>query len=202
MGAIDVVEKRLFEMVLKLYKLVDEALSSLESPSLQGSASARIDSIAKIAEEWKDSISREATLFIARFQPLARDLLMAQSVISVAYDLYRIARYAREISILANALGGLENNVDDEVLNAMKTARAMVEKSVKALIEKDRNSIDEVYKDDDNIDKIYHKYLDILASRPSIDRRSAASLLLVRHVERIADHATYIAMAAEKLLEG
>ncbi|MDM7275932.1 MAG: PhoU domain-containing protein [Thermoprotei archaeon] len=200
MVAIDAAEKRLSEMVLKLYRLVDEALSGLESPSLQRGASARVDSIAKIAGEYRDSISSEATLFIARFQPLGRDLIMAQSVISVTYDLYRIARYAREISILADALGGLEGNVDDEVLNAMKTARVMVGKSVKALIEKDRNSINEVYKDDDNIDKVYHKYLDILASHPYIDRKSAASLLLARHVERIADHATYIAMAAEKLL--
>lgn len=200
MAAIDLAEERLFEMVLKLYKLVDEALSSLESLSFQRSASAKVDSIAKIAEEYKDSISSEATLFIARFQPLGRDLLMAQSVISVAYDLYRIARYAREISILADALGGLEGNVDDEVLNAMKTARIMVGKAVKALIEKNRNSVNEVYRDDDNIDKVYRKYLDILALHESINRKNAASLLLARHIERIADHATYIAMAAEKLL--
>ncbi len=200
MAAIDVAEKRLLDMVLKLYRLVDEALSDLESSSSERKITAKVDSIAKIAKEYRDSITSEATVFIARFQPLGRDLIMAENVISVAYDLYRIARYAREISILADALGGLEGNVNDDVLNAMKTARAMVGKSIKALVERDRKNISEVYEDDDNIDKVYHKYLDILASQTSIDKRSAASLLLARHVERIADHATYIAMAAEKLI--
>ncbi|MEM0366057.1 MAG: PhoU domain-containing protein [Acidilobaceae archaeon] len=188
---------RLIEMVIKLYKLVDEMLEILESNTTEEEYK-RIGDLAKIAEEYKNSITSQAIVFIARFQPLARDLLVAENLISIAYDLYRIARYAREIAILALIIKGLKGIVEDDAIDALKLARNMVREAANAFTTGDTRKIKMVYEDDDLIDEVYHKYLNIIARMDKIDSKTVATLLLARHIERIADHATYIARAAEK----
>ncbi len=190
-------KRRLLEMVGKLYKLVNELLDVVYEDR-RGSLS-RVEELVVTAEEYRVAIANQATLFIAKFQPLAEDLIIAESVISVAYDLYRISRYAREIAILSERIGGLRGNVNDDVLKAFETARSMVKDAVEAFIRGERRYVEDINLKDSLVDDVYHRYLEMLRSGGSISVRDASSLLLARHVERIADHATYIAEYAIRL---
>jgi len=190
-------KRRLSDMVLRLYKLVGRLLSHV----MEGEKSSlgRVEELSATAEEYRNIISKEAVLLIARYQPLAGDLLWAESVISVAYDLYRVARYAREIAILSNYIGGLKGNVNDDVLESLEVAKAMLELSVEAFAMGRGELVEEVVKRDGKVDDVYHRYLALLSKGEPLSARDAASLLLARHVERIADHATYIAMSASRI---
>ena len=190
-------KRRLSDMVLRLYELVDRLLSLV----MEGKKSSlgRVEELSVSAEEYRNVISNEAVLFIARYQPLAGDLLWAEGVISVAYDLYRVARYAREIAILSDHIGGLKGNVNDDVLESLEVARAMLKLSVEAFVGGKGELVEEVIKRDSMVDDVYHRYLALLGKEEPLSTRDAASLLLARHVERIADHATYIAMSASRI---
>jgi len=193
----DLERRRLLEMIERLYNLVDKLLNILSESGR--SDLSEVEKLTATAGEYRDTISNQATLFIARFQPLAEDLILAESVISVAYDLYRVARYAREIAILSDRIGGLKGNVNDDVLAAFETSKSMVREAVEAFTRGERRYIESVSLKDSMVDNVYHHYLDMLRSSGSISVRDASSLLLARHVERIADHATYIAISATRL---
>lgn len=197
MMAIDEERQRIISMTLKLYELVDGLFQHVEN--YEGDESYRkAGDIAKLAEEYKDVVMRQATLFIARFQPLAGDLILAESALSISYDLYRIARYLREMTITMKSIDR-GNIVEEEALEALRLSRKMVGKAVKIFATGDLKGLEEVLKSDDSIDNVYHKYLNKLGSSREVSVSVAATLLFVRHVERIADHATYIAKAAERV---
>ncbi len=196
MTARDIEEKRLLDMVERLYKLVDDLLNIISEDD--SSKLSRIEDLVVSAEEYRNTISSQATLFIARFQPLVEDLILAESVISVAYDLYRISRYAREIALVSERIGGLKGNVNSDILEALEIARSMVREAVEAFVRGKREYVESVNLKDSLVDNIYRRYLEMLKGSGSISVRDAASLLLARHIERIADHATYIALSASR----
>ena len=145
-------------------------------------------------EELRKATTIETLLLIARWQPLGRDLARAEGYIRAAYDLFRIARYLREIVRLNSVAGPLaELGLDSTPL---RRAREMVGDAVKALLEEDEALGRHVEDADKDIDDYYLHALRRL-SRERVTRRDAVEALLARHVERIADHATYLA----KLLE-
>ena len=145
-------------------------------------------------EELRRATTIETLLLIARWQPLGRDLAKAEGYIRAAYDLFRIARYLREIvrlNLVAGPLKGL--GLDPTPL---KKAREMVGTAVKALLEENEELGKRVEEADKDIDDYYLHALKKL-SMERVSRKDAVEALLARHVERIADHATYLA----KLLE-
>ncbi|MDW7974051.1 MAG: phosphate uptake regulator PhoU [Sulfolobales archaeon] len=193
---IDEERQKIVNMTLKLYELVDGLFQDVES--YRGEESyRRAGDVAKLAEEYKDILMRQATLFIARFQPLASDLIFAESALSISYDLYRIARYLREITIMMKSIGG-ELIVEKDAMEALLLSRRMLNQAVKIFATGDLRTLEEVLKSDDMIDEVYRKYLNKLGSSKEVSVSVAATLLFMRHVERIADHATYIAKAAER----
>ncbi len=145
-------------------------------------------------EELRRATTIETLLLIARWQPLGRDLARAEGYIRAAYDLFRIARYLREIVRLNSVAGPLvELGLDSAPL---KKAKEMVGTAVKALLEENEELGRLVEDADKDIDDYYLHALKKLSGE-KISRRDAVEALLARHVERIADHATYLA----KLLE-
>jgi len=151
-----------------------------------------IDDDVAIAEELKNMLEDQATLFIARYQPLGRELLAAKSVIRVAYDLYRIARYAREINLLI-AIVRSELKTSRPVIETAEKTLAMIDLAFKAYYEGSSKALEQVTSMDQEIDQAYFSGLRMLAERGSLTREEACSILILRHLERMADHAVYIA---------
>lgn len=141
-------------------------------------------------EELRHVIAIETLLFIARWQPLGRDLARAESYIRASYDLFRVARYLREIVVLDEVAGPLyEVGVNT---SALAKARSMVDRAIKALLSEDSNIAGDVEAEDREIDEYYKLSIERL-SEEVVPRKVAVEALYARHVERIADHATYIA---------
>ena len=185
-------EDRLKSLVERLYShveaLFEAVLGSLEGG--EGKAYDMIDERLMVIEELRHTIAIETLLYITRWQPLGRDLARAESFIRASYDLFRIARYLREIIKLDRTAGSLrEIGVN---LNTLAKARGMVNNAVKALLYNDSRLASEVEEADREIDQYYEASLRRL-SEETISRRAAIEALFARHVERIADHATYIA---------
>ena len=145
-----------------------------------------------LAEMLKDTIENQATLFLARYQPLGIELLKAKAVIRVSYDLYRIARYEREIiKIIKLTEGKVEPS--QRLVETAEKAFTMLDLAFNAFYEGDQEAFQKVKDLDNEIDEAYTAVLRAVAGKESLERREVVEALVLRHLERIADHSVYIA---------
>jgi phosphate transport system protein len=141
------------------------------------------------------TVSAEDKAFelIVKYQPVASDLRITNSYIKIAYDMERYGRYAWDISLTQKKFAGCMESAHPSKLIERITEKTlqMVDTSVKALRENDGELAKTLARTEREVDKIYADYLDNLSKAPSA-KDLVCSLLFVRYLERIADHATYI----------
>ena len=126
------------------------------------------------------------------------DVRLIVATLKINNDLERMGDLAVNLSeraISLAAMGGVENPAE---LEPMGTAvRAMVSKCLGALIYQNVDLATQVLESDDTIDQYRDRVFDALLAGISEDSATAAPnlqfVLAIRHLERIADHATNIA---------
>jgi phosphate transport system protein len=142
-----------------------------------------------------DHIEDKAFELIARFQPVASDLRTIKSYMKIAYDFARFGRYALDISFINKRLGGLKNCeewINSHVKNMSEKALEMVRLSIESLKSHDTQLAEKISGKEKEVDKIYFEFLDKLIKSGATTKCAVSSVLIVRYLERIADHATYI----------
>ncbi len=148
-----------------------------------------------VTESLMDLIEEQATLFIARYQPLGPELIESKSIIRVSYDLYRISRYSREIASIVEYVGR-KLEVPSVVREASGIVIEMLSLAYKAYRENDKEAREAVLRKDDIIDSMYSNMLSRLGNESSFSTEEVIALLVIRHLERMADHTVYIASHA------
>jgi phosphate transport system protein len=142
------------------------------------------------------TVSAEDKAFelIVKYQPVASDLRIINSYMKIAYDMERYGRYAWDISFTHRKLANCSECVHYSELmdNITKKTLQMVDTSIKALRDNDAGMAKTLAKTENEVDEVYSAYLDILSKAPPKTRCLICNLLVVRYLERIADHATYI----------
>ncbi|MEL9908877.1 MAG: PhoU domain-containing protein [Desulfurococcus sp.] len=139
-------------------------------------------------------------VFIARNQPLGLELVEASNLLYLVYDIYRFGRYAREI-FLADKKGvrlstpGLRDLVEP----GLKIAVEAVEKSYKAYFENCTGCVEEVRRLGVESDKLYIKQLEKISANEVINNADAIALLVLRHIERIVDHAERVSVLSTNI---
>ena len=174
----------------KLFRVAMESLEAVED-ALKEAKPLDLSANTALAEHLKDTIYTEALFFIAKWQPLGHELLYVEALIKVSYDLFRITRYANEMALTISLAPG--TRIDSQVVEVARTAREMVERAFKALLEKKRDIAKNVEELDAVIDRAYRAALQRVASKEQVPRGEALACIILRQLERVADHATYIA---------
>lgn len=157
----------------------------------------------------QEEVSDLAFELIARYQPVATDLRYIRSCLEVSYVLARFGGYGYEIVEILDMMGGLSECDKRVVSQAAKLTTDMINISINALQTKDKRASATLSEMDDAVDKIYRNYLrDVVTAKPETkdiygDPRCVISaLLLLRYLERIADHACYIADSVLYIVTG
>ncbi|MEM1526949.1 MAG: PhoU domain-containing protein [Ignisphaera sp.] len=152
-----------------------------------------IDNSASLLERIRKEFVNEVLVFIARRQPLGKELLVAHTLIGIAYDVYRISRYCREIARIDSMLNP-ESSLSDveDIKGVFSEAVKAVEISLNDLISLEPINEATVIEIDNKVDEYYKKLLKEVVLRDSVDRLTALKILIMRHIERIVDHANYI----------
>ena len=136
---------------------------------------------------------------IARFQPVASDLRTIKSYMKIAYDFARYGRYAFDISFISERLGGLtecEAWIRQYVADMSEKVLNMVRTSIDALRRHNTELAKTVAQTEEEVDKMYFGFLDkLVEDAQATNECTISSVLVVRYLERIADHATYVAEA-------
>lgn len=188
--------ENIYSMLDRLHNSVSMTLSKVVS-SIPEWRRVDIEEAASMIEMMAASIEDEATLFIARYQPLGYELIDAKAAIRVSYDLFRIARYSREIAHLVSMVP--KPRLSRQIVQALHTLLEMLETGYKAFRTQDPLLLARVEELEKTVDDAYHSSLkSISEGEDMVERSTAICALLARHMERIADHIVYIAKQASR----
>ena len=147
-----------------------------------------------------------ATELIARYQPVAKDLRLIQSFMDAAYGFSRFGRYAYDIAEVLETIGPLQNCDKSQVTLMEKTVKEMIQLSLKSLEKLDKNASQKLYMMDDSVDTMFRNYLKKALSQTKKKgfepRCYASTLLILRYLERISDHACYIGDSVHYVVTG
>jgi len=143
-----------------------------------------------------EEVEDRATEMMALHQPMARDLRNLKAYIKVAYDMERFGRYALDISDILLRIGPWEpfkngevsvEKMGEKVIDIVKLTIELIDRREQSLIW----TLSEI---ETEIDILYLENLSKLGVSTKADPKTViAYLLTVRYLERIADHASYIA---------
>jgi len=197
---LDVGIKELENSILEMGSLSTESVEFAIDSYLTGQDSSK-DALkkSKAINSLNDDINELAFELIARYQPVASDLRFIKSCFEIAYDLSRFGRYAYDITLITHEFGKLKNCDKSAVEKAGKQTIKMIDASLMAFKKRDANANEKIRTMDKKVDEIYKNFIaEIRASTKDEDivitrGCSVSASLILRYVERIADHATYIA---------
>lgn len=157
----------------------------------------------KEIQKMHDEASELAVELIARYQPVASDLRFIKSCMEIGYGFLRFSRYAFDISQVLRLFGDVTVCDKKEVIRAGEHVKEMVKISIKAFIEKDIDLAKKVREMDTLIDKMYLETLKKASKTTNNNIKCIISeVLVLRYIERIADHATYIADSVVYIVSG
>ena len=186
--------ERLRNMIIDMGKLSDSTVSTAIDAFLQGKdMRERIYGWSEELRILQDEVSELAVELLARYQPVASDLRFIKSCMEIAYGLSRFGRYAHDISDVFGIFGDLSSCDKSPIQEAGDHTKNMIRLSIKAFNERDVELANRVRKMDDLVDNIYLDFVKKAAQGTGIDMKCTVSgTLILRYLERIADHATYV----------
>ena len=152
-------------------------------------------------------VEEECLKIIALHQPVAVDLRFVNIVNKINNDLERVGDEAVNIAERVETISKrLPVSFKFDFAAMAEKAAAMLKDSLDALVNQDVDLAYQVCLDDDEVDRMNHMIYDEvkIAIKQQPDRVAyLLNLLLIgRHLERIADHATNIAEEVIYMIEG
>ncbi|MGH9991979.1 MAG: phosphate signaling complex PhoU family protein [Nitrososphaera sp.] len=208
---VDVGISRISNIIVDMANLsvrsVDTAIESYE----KGSGSK--EQIFEWSEQLRvlqDEVTELAVELIARYQPVATDLRFIRSCMEISYGFSRFGRYAYDIMDIIGTMGPLGHCDKTPVLEMANTAREMIHLSVNALQTQDKDAAGKLYAMDDTVDALYRKFLREIITPTNKEMKEMqndprcylSTLLILRYLERISDHACYIGDSVHYIVTG
>jgi len=144
---------------------------------------------------------------MARYQPEAKDLRTIAMIFKIVNDLERVGDQAvnvseRTLDLLREPL--LKPLIDIPKMAAL--AQQMLKDSLDAFVSQDAELARAVCRRDDEVDhlndQVYHDLLVYMTQDAKTITRAIDLILVGRHLERVADHATNIAEDVYYLVKG
>lgn len=147
----------------------------------------------------QDEVSELTIELIARFQPVATDLRYIKSCMEISYGFSRLGRYAYDIINAVEIFGPLKLCDKSSVVQMSEIVLEMMNTGVSALRFLDNSLSNKIYEKENSVDILYRKSLREFAkimesnSEYPDNRCNMSSTLILKYLERISDHACYIA---------
>lgn len=171
----------------------------LEAPSRISIQDKQVDQLYK-------QIELDCVNLIALQSPVARDLRLLSAIMQLVRDLERIGDYAEDLGEIAIRLFPYpELPYMAQIQTMSDRCRAMLAMSLAALSDLDAESGQNVKVRDDAVDADYEALYDLLARRTEVRygvEPIVLQVLVIRHLERMADHATNIGQRVAYIVTG
>lgn len=150
-----------------------------------------------IVDNLERMIEGECLHLLLKERPFAGDLRKVSGILKLISDLERLGDHAEDVLDFAVKLKNVEKHSNEEINKMVNVTLQMVKDSIEAYIKQDISLAQNVINRDDFIDKMYDEIISniIIMSENDICTPSFAvyTTLVVKYIERIADHAVNIA---------
>ncbi len=197
------------EKVLKLGSLVETMVENAVMSLVDRDSRLARETI--VSDDRSDHLEVEiddaCVRMLALHQPAAGDLRFITTAMKVRNDLERMADQAVNISQRALELNEepqLKPYIDIPIMSQL--AQKMLRECLDAFVRKDVGLARQVIEADNKVDalknQVFRELLTFMMGDPTTIPRAIRLLLVSRHLERIADHATNIAEMVVFLVEG
>ena len=149
-------------------------------------------------DEMEREIEAECIRIIAKQQPVAKDLRRVTSIMRMISDIERIADHCADISEYIILLSKEEKipmpMLVEDMLMKMKE---MVVAAIDSFVNEDLEKAYYVKKADDVVDHYFDQILQYLCAamekQPELVKQYAYFIMIIKYIERMADHATNMA---------
>ena len=158
-------------------------------------------------DEWDIRIEEECLKILALYHPVANDLRRVTVVMKICAELERVADLA--VSIAERSAGIAAHGafpMPERLTEMTREALSMLHDSIDAFVEQNPNAARKVCLRDEHVDQLNRDLIDdvvtVMKQRPELIEPGLHLFSVIRHVERVADHATNIAEDVVYLVEG
>ncbi len=153
------------------------------------------------------AIDGECIRLVALYQPVAIDLRVIMAVDHIIAEIERLGDLAVNMAEEALNLSGFSSTrLHPEILTMARKVQEMVAQSLDAFIRRDIQLAREVCRADDEVDgldrSITQALLENMAAYQEVVPADQSQINIVRHLERVGDHATNIAEQVVYMVEG
>ena len=160
----------------------------------------------KEIDQFYRQIELDCISMMALQAPVSQDLRLLSALMQLVRDLERIGDYAEDLGEIAVKLFPYpSHDCMGQIQLMLDRCRAMLAISLAALSDLDAESGLSVKTKDDAVDLDYEMIYDLLAHQsdvPGVVEPIVLLVLVIRHVERMADHATNIGKRVAYIVTG
>lgn len=186
--------------LIKMASLVDEqverVINALETGNVELCKGIKARDIE--VDAYDNLIQAQCENLLALFQPVAADLRFIISALMINNQLERCGDIAVNIAQRIKKTKDYNSLIIEAQINEMgRQARQMLKNAIDSFIYGDSQLADSVIKNDEVVDNLNKQAFRFLVSKMQSDSNliepAAHLIVLTRHIERLADHATNIA---------
>ena len=209
--------ERRFDEELKQLKARLLAMAGMAEQAIGKAVKALVDRQAAIAHtvihddvainQLEVEIEDTCLSLLARYQPEAKDLRFVAMVFKIVNDVERVGDQA--VNISERTLDLLKAPLLKPLIDIPKMAvlaQQMLKDALDAFVNRDAELARTICRQDDEVDhlndQVYHELLVYMTQDPKTITRAVDLILIGRHLERVADHATNIAEDVYYLVRG
>ena len=194
---------QLNSLLLDMATLSQQAVSASIEAYSRGSKGTEVRQMSNRLRSLHRQVSDLSTEMIARYQPVASDLRFLKACLEISYGFFRYGRYALDITSVLDMFGDLSKCDKGFVVDTAKKTQEMIQMSVEAFAKRDLEMARNIPKMDDIVDDSYRNNLrETIANRKGVIKCALSATVILRYLERIADHASYIGESVEYITTG
>ena len=200
--------RRVQQEVLRMGTLVEQSFRLSHQALFEQDADAlkKIGKIEKQIDIYYRQIESDCATLMTLQAPVAQDLRFLSALMQLVRDLERIGDYAEDLSEIAVTLMKYPpHQALNDIAQMSEHAQLMLATSLVALADLDPSAGERVKELDDVVDDDYDRLYNIIAFQKDVPGFVEPILLLgltIRHLERMADHATNISQRVTYIVTG
>jgi len=193
---------QLNSLLLDMATLSQQAVAASIEAYSKGRRAAEVKEMSNRLQSLHRQVSDFSMEMIARYQPVATDLRFLKACLEISYGFFRYGRYALDITEVLDMFGDLGKCDKAFVVETARKTQEMIRLSSEAFARRDVEMARKIPAMDDAVDESYRENLRRTIQGKGSLKCSMSAALILRYLERIADHATYIAESVEYISTG
>jgi len=136
-----------------------------------------------------------------KYQPVADDFRFIRSSTEISYAFSRFGRYAYDITQVRDKFGDISECDTKWLYDVSNEVKQMIKDAVYSFTQLDIRKAIKIQEEEDFVDKVYQKRIPMLLESKNT-KCALAEALLLRYLERIADHAVFMSDAVNYIVTG